>query len=106
MLESKLSRALLLLGATVGVVGVVVTALEVPFNLPDWMVRVALLKLSFVAAAGLLAAGALVGRHAKASTIRSGAEIPQLGEGESPRPDQARPDRTPQGVPRGSDTPR
>jgi len=105
MLESKLSRALLLLGATVGVVGVVMSALEVPLNLPDWMVRVAMLKLAFVAAAGLLAAGALVGRHAKASSIRSGADVPQLREGESLRRDHANPDRTPERVPRESDTP-
>ena len=105
MLESKISRALLLLGATVGVVGVVVSALEVPLNLPDWMVRVAMLKLAFVAAAGLLAAGALVGRHAKTNSIRSGAGNPQLPEGEWPRRDPAHPDRTPQNVPRESDTP-
>jgi hypothetical protein len=36
-------------------------------NFPDWLVRVAMIKLAFIASAGLLAGGALVGRHAKRS---------------------------------------
>jgi hypothetical protein len=71
MLESRIARALMLLGAGVGTLGVTVVALEVHVNLPDWMVRVAMVKLAFVAAGGLLAAGALVGRHAKSRALPS-----------------------------------
>jgi len=70
MLESKLSRILLILGATIGVAGVGVWAIDGRFlNLPDWIVQVAMVKLTFLGAAGLLGAGALLGRHAKRSAM-------------------------------------
>src|SRR5574339_388523 len=69
MLESRIARGLMFLGAGVGVLGVTVVALEMQLNLPDWMVRVAMIKLAFVAAGGLLAAGALVGRHARTRAL-------------------------------------
>ena len=70
MLESKLSRILLILGATIGIVGVGVWAIDARFlNLPDWMIRVAMVKLTFLGAAGLLGAGALLGRHAKRNAL-------------------------------------
>ena len=81
MLESKLSRLLLILGATLGIAGVGVWAIDGRFfNLPDWIVQVAMVKLTFLGAAGLLGAGALLGRHAKRSTL---ADITRasLGEG-------------------------
>ena len=65
MFESRISRLLLLLGAGVGLLGVGVWALEIPMNLPDWIVRVAMLKLTLTASIGLLAGGALLGRHAR-----------------------------------------
>jgi hypothetical protein len=53
------------LGAGVGLASVVVWGLDVRVNVPDWMIRVAMIKLAFIASAGLLAGGALIGRHAK-----------------------------------------
>jgi len=53
------------LGAGIGLASVVVWGLDVRVNVPDWMIRVAMIKLAFIASAGLLAGGALIGRHAK-----------------------------------------
>ena len=80
MFTSRLARALMILGAGVGVLAVAVVALEVQLNLPDWMVRVAMVKLAFIAAAGLLAGGALLGRHARMQ-LPTGETPQQLGEG-------------------------
>lgn len=82
MFESRISRALMFLGVAVGVVSVGVWVLDVRVNLPDWMIRVALIKLALLASAGLLAAGALVGRRAKGRTSVSQApHIRRVGEG-------------------------
>jgi hypothetical protein len=81
MLESKLSRILLILGATVGIAGVGVWAIDGRFfNLPDWIIQVAMVKLTFLGAAGLLGAGALLGRHAKRSALEE-KRLEALGEG-------------------------
>ena len=80
MLESKLSRVLMVLGATIGVVGIGVWAIELRVNLPDWMIQVAMVKLAFLGAAGLLGAGALLGRHAKRSALAETSHA-ALGEG-------------------------
>jgi hypothetical protein len=81
MLESRISRALLGLGAVVGVLGVVVWAADSSLlNVPDWMVRIAMLKLTLVASLGLLGAGALLGRHARQRSISDGAAR-QISEG-------------------------
>jgi hypothetical protein len=69
MLQSRIARGLMLLGAGVGILSVAVVTLEMRLNLPDWMVRVAIIKLAFIAAGGLLAAGAVVGRHAKSREL-------------------------------------
>ena len=70
MLESKLSRILLIFGATIGIAGVGVWAIDGRFfNVPDWIIQVAMVKLTFLGAAGLLGAGALLGRHAKRSAL-------------------------------------
>ena len=72
MTESKIARGLMWLGAGVGLASIVVWGLEVRMlNFPDWLVRVAMIKLAFIASAGLLAGGALVGRHAKRSLQQS-----------------------------------
>jgi hypothetical protein len=70
MNESKIARALMWLGAGVGLVSIAVWGLEVRLNLPDWMVRVAMIKLAFIASAGLLAGGAMIGRHANSRSPR------------------------------------
>ena len=80
MLESKLSRILLILGATIGIVGIGVWAIELRVNLPDWMIRVAMVKLALLGAAGLLGAGAVLGRHAKRSALSETSRA-ALGEG-------------------------
>lgn len=80
MFASRLARGLMALGAGVGVLTVAVLALEVQVNLPDWMVRVAMIKLAFVAAGGLLVGGALLGRHARLQ-LPAGDSAHQLGEG-------------------------
>jgi hypothetical protein len=65
MNESRIARGLMFLGAGVGILSVVVWGLEFRLlNLPDWMVRVAMIKLAFISSFGLLAAGAYLGRHA------------------------------------------
>ena len=70
MFESKLARILLILGATIGIAGVGVWAIDGRFfNVPDWIIQVAMVKLTFMGAAGLLGAGALLGRHAKRSAL-------------------------------------
>jgi hypothetical protein len=67
--ESKIARGLMWLGAGIGLASVVVWGLEVRVNVPDWMIRVAMIKLAFIASAGLLAGGALIGRHAKSRSL-------------------------------------
>lgn len=83
MLESRVARTLMLMGAGIGVLSVAVWALDVQVNVPDWMIRVAMFKLAAIASVGLLAAGALVGRHAKTSSLAPGASPAQVGEGEA-----------------------
>ena len=80
MFASRLARTLMVLGAAVGILTVAILALEVQVNLPDWMVRVAMIKLAFIAAAGLLVGGALLGRHARLQ-LPTGDTPHQLGEG-------------------------
>ena len=105
MIEKKLGRALMALGATVGIASVVIATLEVSINLPDWMVRVAMIKLAFIAAGGLLAAGAFLGRHAKGREL-TGGPVGQLGEGDGLPTFTERRDTRPVDVPRESRTPR
>ena len=82
MFESRMSRALLSLGAAVGVVSIGVWVLDVQVHLPDWMIRVALIKLALLASGGLLAAGALMGRHAKGRpSVPPAPHMDRLGEG-------------------------
>ena len=105
MTVGRLSRFLLLLGAGVGILGVSVWALELQVNLPDWVVRIAMLKLTLIASLGLLAGGALVGRQARHRFLSEGAAKHQLGEAEfNPVANQL--SSTPQGVERRqTDTP-
>ena len=82
MFESRISRALLALGVAVGLMTVGVWALDVHVNPPHWMIRIAMIKLAVLASAGLLAAGALVGRHAKVRrSLPPDSPLVQVGEG-------------------------
>lgn len=61
-----IGAALLTLGAVVGVVAAVALAIGFePATLPAALLNVAAYKLTFLAAAGLLAAGAIVARYAR-----------------------------------------
>ena len=107
MLESRVSRILLGLGAVVGVLGATVLALEMQplLNFPDWIVRVAMIKLTFVASAGLLAGGALVGRHARHRALSEPNAALELEEAVADSIVSPHSVRAPQGVERRSDTP-
>ena len=80
--ESRIARGLMLLGAAVGVMSVGVWALDVHLNPPDWLIRIAFMKLALLASAGLLAAGALMGRHARErGALPPSSPRAELGEG-------------------------
>lgn len=81
MLESRIARVLMGLGVTVGVTAAGLAALDIQLNIPDWMIRVAMIKLGFIAAAGLLTAGALLGRHARSKQLHSDLSARELTEG-------------------------
>lgn len=66
MHSSTVAKSLLLLGVLVG--GSAGVALALGFRvdqLPPWMITVGMYKLAFIAAGGLLAAGAVLGRAAQ-----------------------------------------
>jgi hypothetical protein len=68
---SSISKALLVLGALVGVAAGVALALGVRLDrLPPWMIMVGMYKLIFIAAGGLLVAGAMLGRAARDKSRR------------------------------------
>jgi hypothetical protein len=81
MTESRVARALMGLGVTVGITAASLAALDIQLNIPDWMIRVAMINLGFIAAGGLLAAGALMGRHARSRSLQDDQADAQLGEG-------------------------
>ena len=64
MSSAKLSRVLLGMGATLGIAAVLAMAVDLRVNIPDWMIKVAMVKLALVGAAGLFVTGAVLGRHA------------------------------------------
>jgi hypothetical protein len=66
-----ISKALLILGAVVGAAAGIALALDVRLDrLPSWMITVGMYKLVFLAAGGLLAAGAMLGRATREKTHR------------------------------------
>ena len=92
---SRFGQLLLVIGGVVGVAAVVglVVGFE-PASLPPSLINIAVYKLTFVAAAGLLGAGATVRRYARRGenerarvsedSVGAGGEPAALGEG-SPR---------------------
>jgi hypothetical protein len=92
MRPSRFGQLLLVIGGVVGVAAVIglVVGFE-PAELPASLVNIAVYKLTFAAAAGLLAAGAIVRRYARRGesgrasdsedSIEAGAERDALGEG-------------------------
>jgi len=59
------ARLLMAAGLGAGIVGVLVWTFGLRIHVPEWMWRVAAVKLTFAAAVGLVAAGALLLRHLK-----------------------------------------
>lgn len=91
MSESRVARALMGLGVTVGIVAAGLGALDVHVNFPDWIIRVAMIKLGFIAAGGLLAGGALLARHARSRSLSPpGADLLQEGQAEPMSRDRER----------------
>jgi membrane protein implicated in regulation of membrane protease activity len=63
--QSTIARGLLILGALVGTAAGVALALGFGVaDIPSWMITVGMYKLAFIAAGGLLFAGAVLGRAA------------------------------------------
>ena len=76
---TTLSKALLILGALVGTVAGLAMALGLRLDqLPPWMITVGMFKLAFIAAGGLLVAGALLGRAARRSATRDAERVGHL----------------------------
>jgi hypothetical protein len=76
MRSSTVAKGLLMLGVLVG--GAAGVALALGFRvdqLPPWMITVGMYKLAFIAAGGLLAAGAVLGRAAQKRLSGSDAPI-------------------------------
>ena len=68
---TTLSKALLILGALVGTLAGLAMVLGLRLDqLPPWMITVGMYKLTFMAAAGLFVAGALIGRAARRRATR------------------------------------
>jgi len=77
---SAISKLLLVVGAVVGAAAGVALALGVRLDrLPSWMITVGMYKLVFIAAGGLLAAGAMLGRAARdKSRRRDASDVTQV----------------------------
>ena len=80
---SRIARALMGLGVTIGISAASLATLDIQLNLPDWLVKVAMIKVAFLGSFGLLALGALIGRHARTRSLPTDAGPAQLGEGSS-----------------------
>jgi len=84
MQARHLSSALLALGVLVGVAAAVGLLLGFePARLPAALLNLAAYKLTFLAAFGLLAAGAVVARYSRRSDERASAARPQDGQNET-----------------------
>jgi hypothetical protein len=81
--SSGVAKGLLLLGALVGGLAGVALALGLRLDqLPPWMITVGMYKLAFIAALGLLVAGAAIGRAARRESSTDDA----LGHGPGAHP--------------------
>lgn len=81
---SVVAKGLLALGALVGGLAGLALALGLRLDqLPPWMITVGMYKLAFIAAAGLFAAGAMLGRAARRESSV------EAGERERPAADRA-----------------
>ena len=85
----KIARALMIAGAAVATVSVAFWGLSYMPVFPEWMVRLAIFKLTLVSAAGLMIAGAALRRSLRARHDSSA----QLGDGAAPPQMTQRTDR-------------
>lgn len=76
----KIARALMYAGAAVATLSVAAWGLSFFPAIPEWMVRLAIFKLTLASAAGLMIAGAAIRRSLRPG--RGGAQ--QLGDGAAP----------------------
>lgn len=68
---STVAKTLLILGALLGAAAGIALVLGLRLDqLPPWMITVGMYKLAFIAAGGLLVAGALLGRAARSRSSR------------------------------------
>jgi membrane protein implicated in regulation of membrane protease activity len=89
----RLARALMIAGVVVAVFGVGAWWLDAIPPMPEWMLRLAVYKLTIAAAVGLIAVGAFLRRSSRDSAVRRGhtgehtlpAEEPDL-QGQATRP--------------------
>ncbi|HET6702669.1 MAG TPA: hypothetical protein VFH14_12740 [Gemmatimonadaceae bacterium] len=96
MRASTIARGLLLVGALVGAGAGIALALGLGVSsIPSWMITVGMYKLAFIAAGGLLVAGAMVGR---AAMRRSGGDDAPSAIGPGPCTDADQSPRQPQKV--------
>lgn len=96
MRASTIARGLLIIGALVGAGAGIALALGLGVSsIPPWMITVGMYKLAFIAAGGLLVAGAMVGRAAMRRS-RGDDAPPAIGPGPWTDADQS--PRQPQNV--------
>ncbi len=97
MRASTIARGLLIIGALVGAGAGIALALGLGVSsIPPWMITVGMYKLAFIAAGGLLVAGAMVGRAAMRRSGEAEADAappaigptPWAGADQAPRPPQ------------------
>jgi hypothetical protein len=87
---STAGRALVIVGALVGAVAGIGLALGFDIGrIPPWMITVGMYKLAFIAASGLLFAGATLGRAARRSRPNDADRSPRaMGSGPATRRDE------------------
>jgi hypothetical protein len=73
MRASTIAKSLLVVGLAVGTIAALALALGLEVDrIPSWMITVGMYKLTFIAAGGLLVAGALMGRATRERRLRDG----------------------------------
>jgi hypothetical protein len=82
----RFARTLMIIGAIVAVLGMGAWLLDVIPPMPEWMIRIAIYKLTLAGGAGLLVIGAFLRRAARESSVRRGetGEHELVGSGSAP----------------------
>jgi hypothetical protein len=99
MRQSTIARGLLIVGALVGAGAGIALALGLGVSsIPEWMITVGMYKLAFIAAGGLLVAGAMVGRAAMRRHGDAEADTAPPAIGPTPWAGADQPPRQPHGA--------